>query len=256
MATMYSGKDFSPPIHSVAEGPTDPTTKALPNPFVVLVAGGSKGIGLGIVQAYAKAGASGIVIISRTQSDLDTAAKSVLKINPNVKMLCQECDMTSEEDVKELVEATTKLFGRLDVLVISAGSATNLTHTREGGLKDWPVGIIEGPPSEMERLWKMHVHGPYMLQHYFLPLLEETKSGAQAIIQISSAAAHYTKAELMPASYSLTKFASTRLIQLTHEGHHKNGIVAFALQPGGVSTDITLPQGRGWEKRKYTILSY
>jgi len=36
---------------------------------------------------------------------------------------------------------------------------------------------------------------------------------------------------------------------LCHEGHHKNGVVAYAIQPGGVKTDLAsdVPEGRGWE---------
>lgn len=52
---------------------------------------------------------------------------------------------------------------------------------------------------------------------------------------------------------SLTKFAATRQIEHVHEGHHKNGIVAYTIQPGGVNTDLTgkIPEGKGWEARKY-----
>ncbi|KAF2432453.1 NAD(P)-binding protein [Tothia fuscella] len=246
-----SAAHFALPLHTTAEGPTNPSQVNLPHPFVVLIAGGSKGIGLGIIHAYAKAGASGIIIASRSQSSVESAAKTVLKINPRIKILCQPCDITIEGDVKDLADAVGRVFGRLDVLVIGAGSGTKLTHIREGGLKDWPCGVIEGAPTEMERLWRVNVHGPYLLQHYFLPLLEGTKDGAQAIIQISSAAAHYTNAEVMPTSYSLTKFAATRLVELVHEGHKGSGVVAFALQPGGVATGsekLVVPDGKRWEK--------
>lgn len=103
--------------------------------------------------------------------------------------------------MQDLVEAIEKGFGRLDVLVINAGTATALTETREGGLKDWPRGMIEGPASELERLWKINVNAAFLLQHYFLPLLEATKDGAQAVIQIGSAAAHYIDPEIMATSY-------------------------------------------------------
>jgi len=244
-----SGGQFALPLHHKAEGPTDPTAVNLPTSFVVVIAGASRGIGLGIAKAYATAGASGIVLSSRTLSALEDAAKSILKINSRVKVLCQECDFTDEKQTKSLVEATEKAFGRLDVLVINAGTSTALTETRNG-LKDWPRGLVEGPASEMDRLWQLNVNAAYLLQHYFLPLLEASKDGAQAVIQLSSAAAHYASADIMSASYSLTKFACTRLIELCHEGHHKNGVVAYAIQPGGVKTDMSdsVPEGKGWEK--------
>jgi NAD(P)-dependent dehydrogenase (short-subunit alcohol dehydrogenase family) len=249
--TMANPVNFAPPLHHVPEGPTDPSKAHLPSPFVVIIAGSSRGIGLGIAQAYATAGASGIVLSSRSSSDLETAAKTLHKINSKIKVHCQTCDVANEEEVKALASATKEVFGRLDVLVINAGVSPKLSQLRNG-LKDWPAGLIEGPPSEFEALWKVNVYGPYLLQHHFLPLLENSKDGAQAIIQLSSAASFYVDPLVMPTSYSLTKFACTRLIQHAHEGHRKNGVVAYAIQPGGVKTDLAsvLPEGKGWEKRE------
>lgn len=279
-----SGAQFCPPQHHSPEGPTDPTNTKLPPNFTVLIAGGSRGIGFGIARSYALASATNLIISSRTLSTCEDAARSIIKLNPKVNILCQECDVTSSQQVQDLVEAVKKGFGRLDVLVINAGSSTALTEIREGGLKDWPRGMIEGPADELERLWKVNVNAAFLLQHYFLPLLEETKDGAQAVVQIGSAAAHYVDPEVMATSYryillysssflffntlcisnlhgsfppvltptSLTKFAATRQIEHVHEGHHKNGIVAYCIQPGGVQTDLSdgVPEGKGWEKRK------
>ncbi|QDS77410.1 hypothetical protein FKW77_006336 [Venturia effusa] len=245
-----SGAQFCPPQHHNPEGPTDPTNTKLPPNFTVLVAGGSRGIGLGISRSYALAGATNLIISSRNLSSCEDAARSIIKLNPKVKILCHECDVTSDQQVRDLVEAVKKGFGRLDVLVINAGTSTALTERREGGLKDWPRSMVEGPSTELERLWKLNVNAAFLLQHYFLPLLEETKDGAQAVVQIGSAAAHYVDPELMATSYSLTKFAATRQIEQVHEGHHKNGIVAYCVQPGGVKTDLAdgVPEGKGWEK--------
>ncbi|KAE9965197.1 hypothetical protein EG328_009906 [Venturia inaequalis] len=252
-----SGAQFCPPQHHSPEGPTDPVNTKLPPNFTVLVAGGSRGIGLGIAQSYALANVTNLIISSRTLSTCEDAARSIVKLNPRVKILCQECDVTSDQQVQDLVEAVRKGFGRLDVLVINAGSSTALTEVREGGLKDWPRGMIEGPSNELERLWKINVNAAFLLQHYFLPLLEETRDGAQAVIQIGSAAAHYIDPEVMATSYSLTKFAATRQIEHVHEAHHKNGIVAYCIQPGGVKTDLSnaVPEGKGWEKQKRSWLS-
>jgi hypothetical protein len=55
---------------------------------------------------------------------------------------------------------------------------------------------------------------------------------------------------MMPASYSLTKFAVTRLTEHVHEAHHQKG---YALRPGGVKTSLSdgkLPEGKGREARK------
>lgn len=250
---MTSPATFALPVHQKAQGPTDPSKARLPNPFTVVIAGGSRGVGLGIAKAYTKAGATGVVLSSRTASDLDKAGKSLLDINPALQIHCQACDNGCEDDVRALVEVTRKVFGgRLDVLVIAAGAAPATNQTRSTGYKDWPAGLVEEDPSEFERLFKVNVHGPFLLHHYFLPLLEQSKDGAQAIVLLTSAAGFYMKADVMPMSYSLTKLAATRLMEHAHEGHAKNGVVAFAVQPGGVKTDLgsQCPEGKGWEECK------
>ncbi|KIW03840.1 uncharacterized protein PV09_05139 [Verruconis gallopava] len=246
-----SGATFAIPLHKKPEGATDPTKVTLPPNFTVAIAGASKGIGLGIAKAYARARVSGLVLSARSQDALELAAREVLKINPRIKLMCQACDVTDEEAVKGLAEATKTAFGRLDVLVISAGKSAKASVKRENGLMDWPSDFREQSPSELESMWRLNVHAPFVLLHHFLPLLECTQGGAKAVVQLSSAAAHYTQAEVMAASYSLTKMAATRLIEHCHEAHKGRGIVAFALQPGGVKTDFAaeVPQGKGWEDR-------
>lgn len=122
-AAPNSGMTFTPTIQSHAEGPTAPeTNKSTRDSFIVCVTGAGKGLGYAISLAYAKAGATGIVISSRTQSDLDTLAKELREINPKLEILSQTCDTTSDEDVARLAQATKERFdGRLDVCVANAG---------------------------------------------------------------------------------------------------------------------------------------
>ena len=247
-----AGINFAQPLHSTPGGSTDPTKVKLPDNFTVVIAGASRGIGRGIAKAYARARVPNLVLSARSQETLEDAAREIIKINPRTKILCQSCDVTDETQIKELVEATKTAFGRLDALIINAGTATKVSIKRENGLMDWPQNFLEQSSEEMESLWKLNVQAPFVLLRNFLPLLEGTKGGAKAVVLISSAAAHYTPSNVMAASYSLTKLAATRLIELCHEGHKKNGIVAFALQPGGVKTDLSasVPEGKGWEARK------
>ena len=117
-----SGVDFTKTLHSKAEGRTDPKNNRLDGtPFVVCVTGAGKGLGFYISLAYAQAGASGLCISSRTQSDLDTLTAEVKKVNPKIDILAQICDTLKDDDVKRLAQATKERFGRLDVCVANAG---------------------------------------------------------------------------------------------------------------------------------------
>lgn len=78
-------------------------------------------MGFHIAIAYAKANVSGLVISSRTTSDLDALSAEIRKVNLNVEILAQVCDTMKDDDVEKLVEATKKRFGRLDVCIANAG---------------------------------------------------------------------------------------------------------------------------------------
>ncbi len=85
------------------------------------VTGAGKGLGFYIALSYAKANVTGLVISSRTTSDLDALTAEIQEVNSNVDILAQVCDTTKDEDVKKLFEATKERFGRLDVCVANAG---------------------------------------------------------------------------------------------------------------------------------------
>jgi hypothetical protein len=72
--------------HSKAEGPTDPQNIQLKNPFVVVAIGAGKGIGYHVALQFARAGASGIAISSRTQKDLDALSAERFSINSNLEV--------------------------------------------------------------------------------------------------------------------------------------------------------------------------
>lgn len=256
--TKYTGVQFAAPLHHKPEGPLDFSNVKLPNPFVVLIAGGSKGIGLGTARAFATAGASDIIIIARSQRDLESAAKTIREENPSTNVSFYACNVTDEAQVKPLAEKVTSTFQRLDVLIINAGTGARTIHQPSTGLQDWPSTFPEQSYADFTRVMDLNLHAPFLLLHRLIPLLASTAStaapatAAPAVVQLGSAAAFYTDPKLMAMSYSLSKFAVTRLVEHVHEAHHGGGINAFALQPGGVKTGLAeggLPEGKGWEQR-------
>jgi NAD(P)-dependent dehydrogenase (short-subunit alcohol dehydrogenase family) len=245
--------DWCSPVHHNPEGPTDPTKITLPQPFVVAILGASRGIGAGAATCYAKAGASGIALLARDVGALKDRQGELENISGGkAKIRVFACDVTKDSDLEQAAEAVKQEFGRLDVLVINAGIAAKLVRG-PNGLLDWPKNFVDAPLGEFRRVMDLNTIAPWAACHYFLPLLEETKDGAQSIVLVSSAAAHYMDADLMSATYSLTKFAAVRIVEHVHEAHKANGICAFAIQPGGVKTygSREVPEGRGWEAREY-----
>ena len=84
-----------------------------------IVVGGSKGIGKGIAEGLANAGAS-VVLTSRKQADLDTTAKEIAG-STGAKVIGIAADMSSLGEVQRLVGAAASEMGHIDILVNAAG---------------------------------------------------------------------------------------------------------------------------------------
>ena len=244
---------WCPPIHHTPSGPTDPTKTTLPAPFVVLVTGASRGIGKGIALSFAKAGASGILLAARDARTLASTADAVRAVatHPSVDIQTAVCDVTDRTSIERLANLTRTHFHRLDVLVLNAGRATTLVRDAATGLLAWPSDIPSSSLADFAAVMDLNVVASFNLLHYLLPLLEETRDGPQSVVQLSSAAAHYMDPTLMSIAYSLSKSAATRLVEHAHEAHKGKGVSVFALQPGGVKTEVQeVPEGKGWEDSK------
>ena len=87
---------------------------------VVLITGGSKGIGLACARAFAAEGAR-VAIASRSQENLDRAREDLKK--EGVEVFVVAADLTQADAATVMVAATQKALGPIDVLVNSAGAA-------------------------------------------------------------------------------------------------------------------------------------
>jgi L-fucose dehydrogenase len=133
---------------------------------VVLVTGGSKGIGAGIVRSFLAEGAK---VANVNRSTFEGQA-----LEAEYAATGQECffiqgDLTSVEACRNAVEATLEKFGRIDVLVNNAG-------VNDG------VGLEAGPDAFVESLRKNLVH-VYAMAHYSLDALKQSRG---TIVNIGS----------------------------------------------------------------------
>lgn len=189
--------DFTSTIHKQADGSTDPSSNKVHGPFVVCVTGAGKGLGFHIALAYAQANVSGLIISSRTASDLDALSSEIKKVNPSVEVLAQICDTTKDSDVEKLFKATKERFGRLDVCVANAGVISK--YLEDGSL---PKGITTD--YDFERVIDINLLGTVRVARCFTPLLIES-DGAKAFIVITSLAAHLINSQLTPIAYNVSK---------------------------------------------------
>ena len=133
---------------------------------VVLVTGGSKGIGLGIVKSFLSEGAR-VANVNRSTAEGQ-------QLEADCATLGQDCvfiqaDLSDVTACQRAVEATIARFGRIDVLVNNAG-------VNDG------VGLDAGPEAFVASLQRNLIH-VYAMAHYALPELKKSRG---AIINIGS----------------------------------------------------------------------
>ncbi|KAL1963863.1 hypothetical protein VTN77DRAFT_7795 [Rasamsonia byssochlamydoides] len=195
---------------------------------IVLITGASRGIGRATAVSFAKAGAAGIVIAAR--SGLDEAEKEILAAAQDAghqtapQVLKLKLDVTDEASVKDAVVQVEQTFHRLDILVNNAGY-----------LENW-VPVADSDPSEWWKVWEINVKGVYLVTRAFLPLL--LQGGHKTIVNVSSVGAHLTRPGA--SAYRTSKFAVLRFTEFIAAEYADKGVVAFAIHPGGVPTELAL----------------
>jgi NAD(P)-dependent dehydrogenase (short-subunit alcohol dehydrogenase family) len=198
----------------------------------VFITGASKGVGKATAISYAKAGASGIALGAR--SDLSPIVQEVLEAansagHSEPQILTLSLDVTNRESVDAAAKTVSKAFdGRLDILINNAGYLSGFS------------GIPDTDPDEWWRDWEVNVKGTYLVTRAFWPLL--LKSDTKIILNIASIGAVLTVPN--NSSYGSGKLAVLRLTEFINQDHGhgegKDGMLAIAVHPGGVKTELAL----------------
>jgi len=135
---------------------------------VVLVAGGTGGLGRAVSLSFLKEGAS-VCVTYRTEEEFSTLKKSVAESASSLSGYA--VDVTSDEDVKQLVQK----LGRVDVMINAVGAYA-------GGLALWQT-----PPEVFDRMISLNVSSGYVLSRHVAPAM--VSQGGGAIVNVSSRAA-------------------------------------------------------------------
>jgi gluconate 5-dehydrogenase len=135
---------------------------------VSIVTGGGRGIGSFIAKGLAEAG-SNLVIASRKLANCEKEAEELKALG--VKALAVKCDMGSEPDITNLVDATMKEFGRIDVLVNNAGVT-------------WGAPTLDFPLDAWDKIFSVNVRGVWIISQKVARIMKE--QGGGKMINISS----------------------------------------------------------------------
>lgn len=199
---------------------------------VVLITGGSRGLGFVLARQLAAEGAR-IALLARTADDLESAAAKLREAGADVFTV--PCDVGAREQASEAVRQVVEHFGRLDVLINNAGVIQ--------------VGPVQNMRYEdFQQAMAVHFWGPL---HMMLAAVPHLSAQGGRVVNISSIGGRIPVPHLAP--YTASKFALTGLSESLRAELKRNDILVTTVSPGLMRTGSPLRAGvKGAHQEEFT----
>lgn len=191
---------------------------------VAIVTGGYTGIGRQMAEGLAEAGAN-LVLCARNLEGCVKTCEELEKEN-SVETLAVRCDVTSEEDVKDVINKTVNRFGTVDILVNNAGIAMG-SLPEETSREDW------------QQIIDVNLTGMFLCSREAGKVMIKNNYGK--IINISSIMGYQTTELVSALSYVTSKggvIAFTKELAVRWIGHNIN---VNSIAPGWFPSNMTDP---------------
>jgi len=185
---------------------------------VALITGGGRGLGRAIALAYAHAGAD-VAVASRTRGQIDEVAAAIRGIGRHA--LAVKVDVSVPQSVANMVQATQQEFGRIDILVNSAG-----------------IGGVERLAVMSDQTWdeviKINLYGTFYSCREVVRVMIQQKEGS--ILNIASVAG--VKGTPGFSAYAASKSGVIALTQVLALELARDHVRVNAIAPGYFRTDM------------------
>lgn len=187
---------------------------------VALVSGGGRGIGKAISTTLASYGAT---VVVNYRVDVRAAEATVNEIrDAGSDAVAIQADVSSFEEVSELVKQAEEMYSAIGILVNNAG------------LPSRGLSVADTDPRELQRVMNTQAIGAHYLSKLVIPKMRELQRGD--IVMISSAATKGFSAKGAP--YSMSKAALEALAATLYKEERENGIRVNTVAPGLVETEM------------------
>ncbi len=188
---------------------------------VVLITGGSRGIGASCVKYFSIANASVAFTYNKNSSEAFKIAKRYSKLT---KCNAYKVDVANPDEIKSCVNDVISDFGRIDILVNNAGI--------------WKEGKIDKMTLEdWEETMKINLTSAFYFTRLIVPFMKRKRFGR--IINISSTAGQ--RGEGNHSHYAASKGGMISFTKSIAEELAEYNILANCVAPGWVWTDMSIP---------------
>ncbi|XP_026567601.1 17-beta-hydroxysteroid dehydrogenase 14 isoform X2 [Pseudonaja textilis] len=192
---------------------------------VVIVTGGTSGIGEGIVREFVYHGAKVVFCAPASEEEKGKCLERKLAEGGGSGEGCfVVCDVLCEADMKRLVSMTIEQHGQLDCLVNNAGG-----HPPDQRIDDVSA-------QEFRNLMDLNIVSCFLMAKFALPYLRKTKGN---IINVASIVAHFGQKLAVP--YVATKGAVVAMTKAMAIDESQYGVRVNSISPSNIWTS-------GWEK--------
>jgi len=186
---------------------------------VVLVAGGTGGLGRAVSLAFLQEGAK-VVVTYRNQKEFERLRSAAGANAPSLEG--RSADVTDEAAVRELIDAVLSKYGRLDALVNTVGGYV-------GGVNLWGTD-----PKLFDQMLILNLRSGYVLARAVVPAMLKQKRGAIVNIAAKAAVDHAAGA----AAYAASKAGAVAMMDSLAAEVKGTGVRVNSILPSIIDTEI------------------
>ena len=199
-----------------------------------IVTGGSKGLGLAMAAGLASAGAD-LLLVNRNLEEGKAAAKQ-LRNDFGINAIAFSCDITQLEQTESMAAAAVEAFGKIDILINSAG--INIRGA-----------IDEVAPQDFNKVIEVNVNGTWLCCRAVTPYMKKNNSGS--IINLASTLGLVGLANRTP--YTASKGAVVQMTRALALELAPFNIKVNAICPGPFLTEMNIPIADTEEGKKFVV---